>query len=100
MNLLAWAQDPLCDGILTSQTRGNNYISCDSEQQQPQGRFPRPEVPGRTDKVGEKLVPLSLLNYVAQSESSQSDSPIELKAGELPLGYLEDKSSQIYHKPD
>jgi hypothetical protein len=79
---------------------GNDYISCDSEQQQPQGRFPRPEVRGETDKAGEKLVPLSLLNYVAQSESSQSDSPIELKADGLLLGDLEDKSSRFYHKPD
>ena len=45
-------------------------------------------------------MPLSLLNYVAQSESSQSDLLIEVKADELPLGYLEDESSQFYHKPD
>ena len=45
-------------------------------------------------------MPLSLLNYAAQSESSWSNSPIELKVDGLLLGYLEDKSSRFYHKPD
>ena len=53
---------------------------------------PRPEVRGETDKAREKLVPLSLLSYVAQSGSSRSDSLVELRAEELLLGYLEDKS--------
>lgn len=43
---------------------------------------------------------LRLLNYVARSESSRSASPIELKADGPLLGYLEDKSSRFYHKPD